>query len=694
MGNHSSSESQNYGSNNTSAEPSPMSKSKSRTTNASGPPDYLAKLAKSSEVKTSISYLSPDDAQNSDGSNTSAEPSPKCSGKSPRLNASEYLRKLTKSSEVKTPMSYLSPDDARNSDGSNTSAEPSPKCSGKSPRLNASEYFKKLAKSSEVKTTMSYLSPDDARNSDGSNTSAEPSPKCSGKSPRLNASEYFKKLAKSSSVKVMMSNLSPSDTQNSGNVTSAEPSPKCGSKSPRINSSRPPEFLRKLAKILVAKTLAEDNLHGISANVFLKYICQANHSLGRRLFSYFISKWDRDSVQTHGDEASGNLISKNAFILASIHVIELLSDADQVWFFIQVYANDKEKIDKNDVFDFIQAAYQTAKFAHRNNCLPDDIILAVVKATMHGKECVNTKFLHSWISQHCPRLVMWMHRYITHMITVGHRAIPLNADEKEDDTDTPILDHREESPCNTLHPALIWLLTCSLPTLYTKPQKNMNLPHSNSLLLDPHLFIERMISAVTPSHWVPLYNSDSHGTSLNRFQHHVFDYNGPTLVFITTEDGNLFCLACDEHWRDSKHFWGGEHCYCMQLIPEYKIVESGPKMMYFNITSRGFPTGIHVGQEYTNRALTLDLDLTKVTYRGIPYSLQSIEVWGCGTVEAKEAQVEMKKHEIRDTEKRKKINLNSVDWVDNPDRYLLELAGSRPNYAQYDKKTQGKQSTN
>ncbi|XP_066958540.1 uncharacterized protein [Macrobrachium rosenbergii] len=590
--------------------------------------------------------------------------------------------------------------ESQNYGSNNASAEPSPKSRGKTRPTSSSgppEYLVKLAKSSSAKTTVITLSSGDCQKSEAGSKSAEPSPKCSGKSHLLGSSgpaECFVKLAKSSSAKSVVSTLSPNDHQNFGASKSADPSPRCSVKSRLFNSSGPPEYLVKLAKILVGKTLAEDNLDGISVNVFLKYICQANHSLGRRLFSYFIAKWDSDRMQAREGEGFGDLISKSAFISASTHVIELLSDADQLRFFIKVYANDKEKIDKNDVFDLVQAAYQTAKFAHRSHCLPDDIIMAVVKATMHGKESVNTNFLHNWISQHCPRLVMWMHRYITHMLTVGHRTIPLNTDEKEDDTDTPILDHRENSPCNTLHPALIWLLTCTLPTLYTRPQKSMSLPHSNSLFLDPHLFIERMISAVTPSHWVLLYNSDTHGTSLNRFQHHVFDYNGPTLVFITAEDGNLFCLACDEHWRDSKHFWGGEHCYCMQLIPEYKIVENGPKMMYFNITSRGFPTGIHVGQDFTNRALTLDLDLTKVAYRGIPYSVQSLEVWGCGSVEAKEAQVEMKKHEIRDSEKRKKINLNSVEWVDNPDRYLLELAGSRPNYAQYDKTTQGKQSTN
>lgn len=58
-------------------------------------------------------------------------------------------------------------------------------------------------------------------------------------------------------------------------------------------------------------------------------------------------------------------------------------------------------------------------------------------------------------------------------------------------------------------------------------------------------------------------------------------------------------------------------------------------MMYFNVTSRGFPTGIHIGTDSTNRALTVDLNLSLVTYRRIPYKLFSIEAWGCGTTEAK-----------------------------------------------------------
>ncbi|KAK7082244.1 hypothetical protein SK128_024687 [Halocaridina rubra] len=451
--------------------------------------------------------------------------------------------------------------------------------------------------------------------------------------------------------------------------------------------------LVKLAKILVAKTHAEDNLDGISENVFLKYICKANQPLGKRLFQYYLHT--NFETERHGkhkkDHASPDLLTKAGFLSAANYFIGLITDAEQLEFFIKVYSKEKDKIEKNDVLDLVQSAYEMAKSAHRMCCLPDNILMAVVKAIMHGKESVNAKYLHSWICQHCPRLVMWMHRYITHMLTVGHRTIPLNTDEKEDDTDTPILDCEHTSTCINLHPALIWLLTCTLPTLYTKPQSK-NVPPSHSIMTDPHVFIEKMISATSPTHWLPLYNSDTDGMSMNRFQHHVFGYNGPTLIFITAEDENMFCIAADDSWKDSKHFWGREHSYCLQLTPEYKVVESGPKILYFNLTSRGFPTGFQVGQDFTNRALTIDLDLTTVTYRGAPYKIQALEVWGCGTVEARDAQIELKKHEIRDTEKRKKINLNAVDWVDNPDRYLLELASSKPNYAQYDKKTQGKSS--
>lgn len=43
-------------------------------------------------------------------------------------------------------------------------------------------------------------------------------------------------------------------------------------------------------------------------------------------------------------------------------------------------------------------------------------------------------------------------------------------------------------------------------------------------------------------------------------------------------------------------------------------------------------------------------------------------------------QTEYKKWEAKECEKQKKVNLNPVDWTNNPDKYLLELAGSYQAY--------------
>lgn len=46
--------------------------------------------------------------------------------------------------------------------------------------------------------------------------------------------------------------------------------------------------------------------------------------------------------------------------------------------------------------------------------------------------------------------------------------------------------------------------------------------------------------------------------------------------------------------------------------------------------------------------------------------------------------MELKKKEVKDVESRRKVKMNSSDWLNNPDRYLIELAGTRLSYAQYD----------
>ena len=74
--------------------------------------------------------------------------------------------------------------------------------------------------------------------------------------------------------------------------------------------------------------------------------------------------------------------------------------------------------------------------------------------------------------------------------------------------------------------------------------------------------------------WTLLYDSDDHGLSLNRFQHHVFNYRGPTLMFLRCDNDYEILVGIDTEWKENCHFWGGQNCFVMQLKPEFRMVES------------------------------------------------------------------------------------------------------------------------
>lgn len=46
----------------------------------------------------------------------------------------------------------------------------------------------------------------------------------------------------------------------------------------------------------------------------------------------------------------------------------------------------------------------------------------------------------------------------------------------------------------------------------------------------------------------------------------------------------------------------------------------------------------------------------------------------------REIQLQIKDWEVKQAENNRKVKITSSDWLDHPDRYLLELAG-RPSYA-------------
>ncbi len=51
------------------------------------------------------------------------------------------------------------------------------------------------------------------------------------------------------------------------------------------------------------------------------------------------------------------------------------------------------------------------------------------------------------------------------------------------------------------------------------------------------------------------------------------------------------------------------------------------------MTTRGYPFGMHFGSDHRDPHVAVDKDFSCLSYRKIPYRLESIQVWGCGTSE-------------------------------------------------------------
>jgi len=133
-----------------------------------------------------------------------------------------------------------------------------------------------------------------------------------------------------------------------------------------------------------------------------------------------------------------------------------------------------------------------------------------------------------------------------------------------------------------------------------------------------------------------LYNSGEHGAGANRFLHHVLGYRGPSLLIIRTvspkkdEECPTYCICSTVEWQESHLYWGDEDSMGIQLIPSYKVIEKGPKILYLNTNIRGYPHGLRLGSDPRSPFISIDESFHSVSIAGAPYHIASLEVWGCG----------------------------------------------------------------
>ncbi|XP_023720002.1 uncharacterized protein LOC111871259 isoform X2 [Cryptotermes secundus] len=435
---------------------------------------------------------------------------------------------------------------------------------------------------------------------------------------------------------------------------------------------------KRKKKILAQKSLEEDSIQGITCRAFTNIVFPRYSDLSERLFKYFHSC---AGVTKH------EWISPPVFKQQAEKFLGIIVDSQQIEVYVKMYAEGSD-IDQDGFRQLLLQAYKLAMDHYPEGpqtCKQlSNILQAVIDCAFHRKSCVSVTFLSHWIEQHTPRLIVGIHRYVVHMLSTVYREAGQLASAGLE-LDTPVLERdilfpTSENKENDILPVSeVWLLSSSLPSFYTKPSLHHS-PSSSSNGLSSQTFLAKMLGSICPSHWTLLYNSDQHGLGANRFMHHVFGYRGPTLTFLRGQDGVQFCLAADSEWQESHQYWGGEECTVIQILPLYHIVERGAKMMYLNNSIRGYPKGLRAGLDPRKPIIEVNDGFDVVTYRAIPYPLICVQVWGCGSQQSRETQLDIKKWEVKQAEKLRKVKLTADEWVDHPDRYLLELAG-RPTYS-------------
>ncbi|XP_052751678.1 uncharacterized protein LOC113513485 isoform X2 [Galleria mellonella] len=426
-------------------------------------------------------------------------------------------------------------------------------------------------------------------------------------------------------------------------------------------------------KLLVQRSQKEDGVNGVTENSFTKYLFPMYPELARQFYKY---------VHRMG-KCKNKHIPLATFRQQCEKILAMLDDAVIIETYVRMFGaeTDDNMVTPDGLRKLLYISYklsmdhypegpQTCLMIHKT-------LSAVVNGCFNNKESHSVGFVVRWLEEHCHRLIFPVHRYCVHLLATRHRDMEARVESSGSgaglELATPVLERAAWAGGGgeLLPLSAAWLLAGTAPALYSRPLQ------PPPAALPSAAWLARLVCAL-PSHWVPLYRSREHGCGVNRFLHHTLAYRGPSLVLLAAGD-LLAALAADAEWRESHRYWGGPDCALLQLFPTFSVLERAAKMVYLNTSIRGYPLGLRAGSDPRRPLLSVDEGFDTLTFQGVPYTLDAIEVWGCGDQASRETQLEIKKWQVREAERQRQVKLSAADWIEHPDRYLLELAG-RPQY--------------
>jgi len=368
--------------------------------------------------------------------------------------------------------------------------------------------------------------------------------------------------------------------------------------------------------------------------------------------------------------------------------------------------------------------YQSLHYGATVLTMEDQYLLnSLVISIMSTKKTVSKDDLLSWIYENCSRLFGSTHAWIiralvdekgpihsalddlcpnvaapSHLppeMAFNNNAKPVPSPLRATSPTRPKLSSCSSSASlksmGSLHsdtilcPMLKWLLSSLLARSYFLSALQDKSEDSPS---DP--FVDRIKSLSQPVEWTLLFNSNNHGLSMNRFQHHVFAYKGQSVMLVELEAGDVYAIASDAEWKESTSRFGGMDAVLLEAVPRFRCRDSGREILYLNEWGRSLPKGILLGRDHKTPLLKIDSGMDICTAaNGMQQNIRAIEVWGCSSGRALDQQQSQKNWEEREANKGRIVSREAAfggggrgrgkgaraGWQDNPDRLLLEMGG-------------------
>lgn len=97
--------------------------------------------------------------------------------------------------------------------------------------------------------------------------------------------------------------------------------------------------------------------------------------------------------------------------------------------------------------------------------------------------------------------------------------------------------------------------------------------------------------------WRPLFNTDTDGESFSKFAGAI-TRQGPSIIIITDEVGNVFGGFATDAWKMGPKFVGKPESFLFHLHPKINIYDSTPfnsNYQYFNLKQKTMPNGLGMG---------------------------------------------------------------------------------------------------